>query len=335
MPLPAFLVPALTSFALAKLTGASTKSALKGALIGGLTGGIADKLTTPATAANAANQVRTATQAANIASMGADPGTAAGLVGTGTGTIPQGGIVTAGIESAKQSLKNPLFKMFGKDVTGGSLLKYGLPAAALYKSYSDAAKTPKETMFYGANLAYANPDIYSQVGPTSFKVGEYDDQGNMTAVGIEGAEDYVPPEEVYRRGDQDPMPYAVGKQLISASTGGLATLKGIQKYNAGGQVLPSKMNYDENDANNYVRANGHIVDMSDLADKDEDTVLAQLADGEFVTRADGVLGAGILAGANPGNMEEMRKKGAKYFYEQQAKYKRIFDLLRKKKQEAN
>jgi len=321
MPFPAFLVPALTSFALAKLTGASTKNALKGALIGGLTGGIADKLTTPATAA-------AVTKESVMQQMMNAP--------VGTSQLPtQGGIVTAGIESAKQGLKKPLFDVFGKSVTGGDVLKYGLPAAAIYKSYADAAKAPKETMFYGANLAYANPDIYSQVGPTSFKVGEYDDQGQMTAVGIEGAEDYVPPEEVYRRGDQAPMPYAVGKQLISASTGGLATLKGIQKYNAGGQVLPSKMHYDENDAHNYVRANGHIVDMSDLADKDEDTVLAQLADGEFVTRADGVLGAGILAGANPGNMEEMRKKGAKYFYEQQAKYKRIFDLLRKKKQEAN
>jgi hypothetical protein len=321
MPFPAFLVPALTSFALAKLTGASTKNALKGAIIGGLTGGIADKLTTPATAA-------AVTKESVMQQMMNAP--------VGTSQLPtQGGIVTAGIESAKQGLKKPLFDVFGKSVTGGDVLKYGLPAAAIYKSYADAAKAPKETMFYGANLAYANPDIYSQVGPTSFKVGEYDDQGQMTAVGIEGAEDYVPPEEVYRRGDQAPMPYAVGKQLISASTGGLATLKGIQKYNAGGQVLPSKMHYDENDAHNYVRANGHIVDMSDLADKDEDTVLAQLADGEFVTRADGVLGAGILAGANPGNMEEMRKKGAKYFYEQQAKYKRIFDLLRKKKQEAN
>jgi hypothetical protein len=77
------------------------------------------------------------------------------------------------------------------------------------------------------------------------------------------------------------------------------------------------------------------MDQSSIADKDEDTVLAQLADGEFVTRADGVLGAGILAGANPGNREEMRKKGAKFFYEQQAQYKRIFDLLQKKKQEAN
>ena len=32
-------------------------------------------------------------------------------------------------------------------------------------------------------------------------------------------------------------------------------------------------------------------------DKDEDTMLAQLADGEFVSRADAVLGAGILSGA--------------------------------------
>ena len=225
--------------------------------------------------------------------------------------------------------------MFGKSVTGGDLLKYGVPAAAIYKSYSDAAKAPKETMFYGANVAYANPKIYSQVGPTSFKVGQYDDQGQMTVADLPGAEDYVPPEQVYREGGQDVMPYAVGKQLISASTGGLATLKGIQKYNVGGQVLPSKMHYDENDAHNYVRANGHIVDQSSIADKDEDTVLAQLADGEFVTRADGVLGAGILAGANPGNPEEMRKKGAKFFYEQQAQYKRIFDLLQKKRQEAN
>jgi hypothetical protein len=321
MPLPAFLVPALTSFAIAKLTGASSKNALKSAILGGLTGGIADKLTAPAAAG-------AVTKESVMAQMMNAP--------VGTSQLPtQGGIVTGAIESAKQGLKKPLFNMFGKEVTGAGMLKYGLPAAAIYKSYADAAKAPKETMFYGANLAYANPDIYSQVGPTSFKVGQYDDQGNMTQVGIPGAEDYVPPEEVYARGDQAPMPYAVGKQLISASTGGLATLKGIQKYNAGGQVLPSKMNYDENDANNYVRANGHVVDMSDLADKDEDTVLAQLADGEFVTRADGVLGAGILAGANPGNMEEMRKKGAKYFYEQQAKYKRIFDLLRKKRQEAN
>ena len=207
------------------------------------------------------------------------------------------------------------------------MLKTGVPAAMIYKSYADAAKAPKETMFYGANINYANPAIYSQVGPQSFKVGQYDSQGQMTAQAIPGSEDYVPPEAVYASGQVPAVPYAMGKQLITAKEGGLATLKGIKKYNEGGQVLPSKMTHNENDANNYVRANGHIVDMSSMADKDEDTVLAQLADGEFVTRTDSVLGAGILAGANPKNMKDMRKKGAKYFYDQQAKFKRIFDLL--------
>jgi hypothetical protein len=42
-------------------------------------------------------------------------------------------------------------------------------------------------------------------------------------------------------------------------------------------------------------------------------MLAQLADGEFVTTAKAVLGAGIIAGANPSDKNSMRNKGAKYF----------------------
>jgi VIT1/CCC1 family predicted Fe2+/Mn2+ transporter len=38
--IPAFLIPALTGFALSKLTGQSTKSSLRNALLGGLAGGI-------------------------------------------------------------------------------------------------------------------------------------------------------------------------------------------------------------------------------------------------------------------------------------------------------
>jgi hypothetical protein len=76
-----------------------------------------------------------------------------------------------------------------------------------------------------------------------------------------------------------------------------------------------------------MRAQGYVEDGSGNGDKDEDTMLAQLADGEFVTRADGVLGAGIIAGANPKSMKDMREKGAQYFYEQQKRFKRIFDLL--------
>ena len=71
--------------------------------------------------------------------------------------------------------------------------------------------------------------------------------------------------------------------------------------------LPSKVDHDEKDMTNYVRAEGYVEDGSGNGDKDEDTMLAQLADGEFVSRADAVLGAGIMAGANPSDFKEMRK----------------------------
>jgi hypothetical protein len=101
---------------------------------------------------------------------------------------------------------------------------------------------------------------------------------------------------------------------------------GIAAFQTGGVTnLPTKITHDEDDMNNYNRVNGYIEDGN--GSKDEDTMLAQLADGEFVTRTDGVLGAGIIAGANPKDEKDMREKGAKYFYEQQARFKRIFDLL--------
>jgi len=135
---------------------------------------------------------------------------------------------------------------------------------------------------------------------------------------------YAPEEQ--GRGDPRMGPYSLAKTRLR--TGGLAEVK---KFNEGGiNYLPSKVSHDENDSNNYVRAQGYVEDGSGNGDKDEDTMLAQLADGEFVTRADGVLGAGIIAGANPNSMKDMREKGAKYFYEQQKRFKRIFDLIEEK-----
>ena len=126
--------------------------------------------------------------------------------------------------------------------------------------------------------------------------------------------------------EENPNPPGNPFDKIALRTGGLAEIK---KFNEGGiNYLPSKMTHDENDANNYVRATGYVEDGAGVGDKDEDTMLAQLADGEFVTRADGVLGAGIIAGANPNSMKDMREKGATYFYEQQKRYKRVFDLLK-------
>ena len=108
---------------------------------------------------------------------------------------------------------------------------------------------------------------------------------------------------------------------------------GLAQFNNGALVskLPSKTVNDENDHSVYKRASNFVIDESGNGNGDEDTMLAQLADGEFVTTANAVLGAGIMAGANPSDAKQMRDKGAKYFYEQQARFKRIFEMLKKAK----
>jgi hypothetical protein len=325
MPIPAFLIPALTGFAISKLTGQSTKKALQSALLGAAVGGItqgfgADK------AATGIKEMGDAKVAEAVANKGSGGNMFSNFFGKSPLPDGTGGDGIAGF------LGNKIPGLGNTTVGEGAL--YGVGGKLLYDSFVNSAKAPKKSLFYGANVNYADPRIYSQVGPNKFKVGQYDDQGNMTATSIPGSESYVPPEAVYARGDVPGMPYKVAEQMITAKEGGLATLRGIKKYNMGGQVLPSKVTHDENDINNYVRANGHIMDGTGNGDKDEDTVLAQLADGEFVTRTDGVLGAGIIAGANPNNMKQMREKGAKYFYDQQARFKRVFDLLQQSKAEA-
>jgi len=136
---------------------------------------------------------------------------------------------------------------------------------------------------------------------------------------LEGA--FVPAQNT-----QPSMDDTLRSDMFYANQGGLATA--IPKFNKGGvNYLPSKTDHNENDYNNYVRAEGYVEDGAGNGDKDEDTMLAQLADGEFVSRADAVLGAGILSGGDPKSYKSMRKAGADYFYDQQKKLKRIYDLV--------
>ena len=171
---------------------------------------------------------------------------------------------------------------------------------------------PTDIFMPGYNMNYLNLKAqrpgYTYIDPTTGQEVAY--------------ESIYSPEEA-GRGDRQIGPYSMIQQRLKE--GGIAEIK---KFNEGGiNYLPSKVSHDENDANNYVRASGYVEDGAGVGDKDEDTMLAQLADGEFVTRADGVLGAGIIAGANPNSMKDMREKGAQYFYEQQKRYKRVFDLI--------
>jgi hypothetical protein len=202
-----------------------------------------------------------------------------------------------------------------KDGSGYDPLKVSLAAGAI--PYALGAFDPGPTDIYmpGYNMGYLEMRDqrpgFTYIDPTTGETKAYE-------------KIYAPEEQ--GRGDPRMGPYSLAKTRLK--TGGLAE---IRKFNQGGiNYLPSKVSHDENDSNNYVRAQGYVEDGSGNGDKDEDTMLAQLADGEFVTRADGVLGAGIIAGANPNSMKDMREKGAKYFYEQQKRFKRIFDLIEEK-----
>ena len=204
---------------------------------------------------------------------------------------------------------------FGKMSTGqqaatlGSLAGLGAYASGAF------APEPYKRMQFTYNVAY--PELYRN---RQFFV-----QDPVTGNVVEQEKlDYIPEENKKYVGEGSFGPY--GYAMKTMNTGGLVE---IAKFNEGG--MPVKMTHDENDVNNYKRTNGSVYDHTSGANKNEDTILAQLADGEFVTRTDGILGAGIVMGADPHDEKEMRKKGAEFFYDQQKKMKRLYDLFNGKK----
>jgi hypothetical protein len=251
-------------------------------------------------AVTSAKAMSPATQAANIASLGADPGTAAGLVGT---------------EGAKQNMLQRALSGFRGMSTGqqaatlGGIAGLGAYASGAYKP------EPYQRAQFTYNVAY--PELY--------RSRQFFVQDPTTGQTVEQPKlDYIPEENQKFVGQERFGPY--GMALKTMNTGGLVE---VAKFSEGG--MPVKTTHDENDPNNYKRTNGYVADHTDGANKDEDTILAQLADGEFVTRTDGILGAGILMGASPNDEKAMRKKGAEFFYDQQKKMKRLYDLFNSKK----
>ena len=88
--------------------------------------------------------------------------------------------------------------------------------------------------------------------------------------------------------------------------------------------LPSKTNTDENDTKNYKRTSGKlVVDAAGKGNEEKDTMLAQLADGEFVTKSKAVRGAGIALGADPKDKKQQRELGARFFYKQMADFDKL------------
>ena len=238
-------------------------------------------------------------------------------------SVRENAIQKALLEKEKKDQSKSLFDYFtrqrvedGKIIEGETEIdpmKAGLGIGALSYLTGAFEQKPVDLFQPTYNVAYA--DFAEKRPDFKFIDPQTGDEKTYDKVYIPEADR---PQNIERMG-----PYEISRNRFN--TGGLAE---IRKFNEGGiNYLPSKTTHDENDANNYKRASGYVEDATGVGDKDEDTMLAQLADGEFVTRADGVLGAGLIAGANPKSIQDMREKGAQYFYEQQRRYKRVFDMI--------
>ena len=123
---------------------------------------------------------------------------------------------------------------------------------------------------------------------------------------------------------QAPPPPAAMGQLLDAFRSRATNEPRMQEFNQGDivDVLPSKLKRDENDTSNYKRTSGKMVtDETGKGSGNKDTMLAQLADGEFVTKAKSVLGAGKAMGGK--NKKEQRELGAKFFYTQMSELEKL------------
>jgi len=312
---------ALATFGVQKLRGKSTKRSLRDALIiGGMgqLGGMAGVGGLSAFGQTGANTLAGSTlgaQFGNTATMtgikslfpqvaGSPAATAPGFSGmTDPGTMQ--GLV--GNEGGSNILSNLIPKTTAGKVAAGSAI---LPLIGGMGGGEDMSNVPP-----GLNKNYQKlMESGFAGGPTGFQTRTYNDDGTYSDNTLEDKNTYQSVEAIL--GEDQKVP--------AMKIGGIVS---VAKFNTGGQALPSKFSHDEKDYSNYVRAHGFVEDGAGMGNDNEDTMLAQLADGEFVSRSAAVRGAGIIAGANLSDKEDQRKKGAEFFYEQQKRFKRIMDIL--------
>ena len=324
---------ALMTFGAQKMRGKSTKRSIRDAMLIGSLGqlGGASMGVTPFGTAGTAGTIQGLGQTSAAQGLRSlfpqfTSQAAQAAVPAGTGTIAAGSpFATAGSSAlsgagakaavpAQTGIMETL-KGFLPESTAGRIA-LGAAGTSLLSELGD--DDPNKMYLPIPNQAYTK---YANSGaggtPTGFMTRDYATGINSPLV---QPGNYVTAEEIL--GDEPTQKF----KAVEMNTGGLAS---IARFNEGGlgQILPTKITHDENDVNNYERANGFVLDSTGQGKDHEDTMLAQLADGEFVSRSHAVLGAGIIAGANPSDKSDQRKQGAKFFYDQQKQFKRIFDLI--------
>jgi len=306
---------ALATFGVQKLRGKSTNRALRDAtIVGGLgqLGGMAGVGGFQAFGQTGANTLAGSTLGQQFGQTSAVRG-----IGALFGRTPQA--ADAGVMPVEGGLKNVQQQSFLSNLmpkTTAGKIGAGTALLSLFGSMGGGGDEPQSYLLPTPNKAYTKFAKSGAPGtPTGFMTRDYT-TGVNTA--LEDPATYKTVEEIL--GDEPTQTF----KKVEYNSGGIVN---VARFNEGGQALPSKFSHDENDMNNYMRAQGFVKDGAGMGDDDEDTMLAQLADGEFVSRAAAVRGAGIIAGASLNNKEDQRKKGAEFFYEQQKRFKRIMDLL--------
>ena len=246
---------ALATFGIQKLRGKSTNRALRDAALAGGIGQFAGMA--------GIGPFQSFGQA-SIPGMTASPvgGTANMTFGQQVAQVPQN--ISGGIKRlvGEKDVINKATGAVTKEGSGflgmspGAQLGLGLGAATLLEGEEPAPEMPAGT----------RPEDYAAAQEKADKQLE----------GILESYDYGTtntPDDIYNYTNRANSMYAFSK-------GGIAE---VRKFSQGGiNYLPSKFDHDEKDYNNYVRAEGYVEDGTGNGDKDTDTILAQLADGEFV-----------------------------------------------------
>jgi len=354
MALPAMVLPFLINFGVNKAMGMSTGKALglagmqallpgagtAGAASGGTGGGLGSLIAGQgqATGMNVALEGGKAL-AAGMADKkygGAAPflayGGLQGLQGAaGVGQLgPAGSAQATGLEGAKQAFLGGQAPGVAPVAKPAELGGKTVPQDVAKKSVEEGAK--KKGLFglgTGGTLALGATAL-----PLLGAMGDDDEEAPTEKLNLNypKVKDIVTKFKIrdYNTGQDTQIPIGeTVEERLGSNYQARFKDGGLAQFNNGALVnkLPSKTTNDEKDYSVYRRASNFVIDESGNGNGDEDTMLAQLADGEFVTTAKAVLGAGILAGANPKDSTQMREKGAKYFYDQQDKFKRIFKLI--------
>ena len=202
---------------------------------------------------------------------------------------------------------------------GGPVKNIDLDPAEIFKKIMMEGYRPTQEEKDALDKYLAEQEGKRAGGIMSFQMGGRASNMPIESVEESTAEDMEmvpPPMGLPMMMPQTPQPSITPRQMFQPMM--------MAKDGALVDKLPSKTNTDENNTANYKRTSGKlVVDAAGKGNEEKDTMLAQLADGEFVTKSKAVRGAGIAMGANPNNKQEQRTLGARFFYKQMADFDKL------------